>query len=415
MVVPGGGDVGACDLTCDPHLHTQTTVPQEDKLHLKILSNEWYESMVVAHSNAANFHATYKTHWLLSHAWPHQKSDNHSEQQSERAHKWLAALFAAETNKNAEFVSQVATARNRHLAALLRRPARQPSSAPPLKPEATALLGQSQNTHRKRYSLWLDVNPKLQVFGLTSHAPEFELVSEDTLLHEHGFIHLFWAILVFLSPATADIFSVDALTSSVPHDDWPRLRLELTYGASIGHSSVRAAAAPYLHCAPFETCESFVEVEVNGELWNGRPELLFWCTTLDGTMVPMVFLRFLSLPITGLEREMLPLPSSFPIHQWEMTRNMGVHGNASSMQVTYGVVAASSVVCIVPTAFIGNFPSAVLPAVLKAAAHRLADRHTQPAPNQAQQKRRRCLPPLSKVFQQLRDGPLIAQNVHAYM
>ena len=92
-----------------------------DKVHIKLLAKEWYESMITTHSIGAGFHATYKTHQLLSHVWPLQDPGLHSEQQSERAHKWLARLFADETSKNATFVSQVAGARNRHLTSLLLR------------------------------------------------------------------------------------------------------------------------------------------------------------------------------------------------------------------------------------------------------------------------------------------------------
>ena len=333
---------------------------------------------------------------------------------SERAHKWLARLFADETSKNATFVSQVAGARNRHLTSLLLRQriglsSSETEGSQPQLATSTSLHDQALNVHRRRFALWLDVDDeKLRTVRLSSNAPEFALVSEDTLLQDQGYTHLYWSILVFLAPATTDMSSADALKRSIRSGERPLLRLEITYGAAIGQNSERAAAAPYLHCIPFSVCETFIEVKVGGEMWYGLPMLLFWCTLLDGTRVPMAFLKYLSRPITGLEREILPLPSTFPIHQWEMTRSMGAgHHHASPLQFMYGVVAVASIMCVVPTACIGNFPSAVLPSVLKAAVDRLTGQHIEQQPKRRRRSRH--------LFQQLRDGPLIAQNVHAYM
>ena len=81
-------------------------------------------------------------------------------------------------------------------------------------------------------------------------------------------------------------------------------------------------------------------------------------TTGSGEEYQVVYCKWLDHPLTGVERLKLPLPTTFPLHQWAKTY-MGlppagyVHGHAWHAEASYGVVDAAKVLSWEPIVSIG--------------------------------------------------------------
>jgi len=149
------------------------------------------------------------------------------------------------------------------------------------------------------------------------------------------------------------------LEGSDPHTTATRLTLDLRFGVHCGQC--------YIHCTPFSDCNMMLEFEVgDGTRWQGQMVVVAVVKLLDGTRVEVVYVKWLSLPISGLDRQVLPLPSHFNMYQWAYTDVMGTRRRGGqSAEINFSIMPTSSIVRAVPIAYIGEFPSAVNQSLLR--------------------------------------------------
>ena len=79
-------------------------------------------------------------------------------------------------------------------------------------------------------------------------------------------------------------------------------------------------------------------------------------TPAAGTNYEVVYFKWLDFELVGIERTKLPLPSTFPLHQWAMTY-MGEPPHPSQhwyAEESYGIVSAASVMNWEPIVYIGT-------------------------------------------------------------
>jgi hypothetical protein len=200
---------------------------------------------------------------------------------------------------------------------------------------------------QRQWTLKLGVDERLRVTSLLSSC-EAAQQNEATLL-QNGYKHLFWAIVNYLFPDVR------------PEPDgrhWPRTTLRIHPSITIGQTGcLRAAAATKIALAPFaETpTHAFVRVAAGDCEWYGWPILGATVTTNEGTEYQVVYCKWLDHALTGIERLKLPLPSTFPLHQWAKT-HMGLpprNGYAHQPSESYGCVDASKVLNWEPISSIG--------------------------------------------------------------
>lgn len=295
------------------------------------------------------------------------------EQQSERAHKWVIQLFKEQSNQSSEhFQRQLARARNRHMMAWLQRVDDPPQLAqddvctrpPPL--ESTAFRRDSNPTRRTQTVKLVIDEELLDVVDIKTNIPEFKHSMLVSLLGECGWRHLYWSMLVHLAPDGTDVGSASMLLNSISIPRRPKLSFDICHGSVIGRAE--GADARYMHCAPFEKSEMFVEFEVeDGARWHGLPMVILVQTLVDGSKTHLIYVKWVSLPISGLDRQMLPLPAHFACHQWSFTEVMGVRRRGvPACSVNFSIMPVTAIRRVVPINWIGTFPSIVNPSMLQA-------------------------------------------------
>eukprot|EP00966_Prymnesium_polylepis_P085520 1980020-Prymnesium_polylepis.1 len=282
----------------------ESAISRADRLALRLLTLEWLHAMKAVHESLSGFHATYKTHQLLAHCDPKSLALLTSEHQSERAHKWLVQLFKEQTNQSGQtFEPQLVTARNRHMMAWLMR-LTDPVELEPVTSRAqqfdrseaqTKALGKFSNPERRAETLQLVVDDHLVVVDMVT-TMKVDILLLDTLLVDHGYQHLYWALLVHFAPNGTDCGSVIDLKGAIPTPQQPGLTLDLRFGVHCGQC--------YIHCTPFSDCNMMLEFEVgDGTRWQGQMVVVAVVKLLDGTRVEVVYVKWLSLPISGLDRQ----------------------------------------------------------------------------------------------------------------
>ena len=173
------------------------------------------------------------------------------------------------------------------------------------------------------------------------------------LLQDQGYKHLFWAILSYLNDAPDGLLDEDSR-------HWPDATISVHPSIMIGQTGCsRAAAAPKIPLEPFtkKPTPAFARVDAgDGVFWFGQPMLGATVVTAAGTTYEVVYFKWLDFELVGIERTKLPLPSTFPLHQWAMTY-MGEPPHASQAwyaEESYGIVSASSVMNWEPIVPIGT-------------------------------------------------------------
>ena len=138
------------------------------------------------------------------------------------------------------------------------------------------------------------------------------------------------------------------------------------------------------------------------------PYLLVEATTWSGDTVELVYGKWLSMPIKGLERQALPLPASFKLFQWEHVPRLGIGEPLINEPINFGVLPVQQISHVVPIVQIGSLPQAFGSIASRHAACRALRAHAL--------FRRQSLPENPDwPWEQLRNGPLFALNVHAYL
>lgn len=194
-----------------------------------------------------------------------------------------------------------------------------------------------------------------------------------------------------------DPFDVESL-QGLPTAATPKSTLKLHGGIAIGQDGAREASlAPYLRCEPFQVPDKFVAVrQDDGSLWYGLPMLFATAETYSNATLEFAYIKWLSLPFCGLERDMLPVPSTFACFQWAVVDQMGTDGGSWQPQ-SFSVVDITRIAHIAPIVQIGELPAAIQPSVMKTAKRVLG-------------VQRKHWP-----WKQLRPGPLFMLNAHAYL
>lgn len=317
---------------------------------LRILDEEFHE----AAKAVLNFKATWKKHQMEEapdsrRDLGNQMSANHSE----AAHKLTKLLYLLVGNRSMTgFTAQLARARNHVVASQLYcqeyEQSLQPIAASTSQSaSATPTSTLSHLTKPQRsWTLLIKINQRLRVTSLQSSCGLAQQNLEVLLLN--GFKHFYWAVLNYLSNFTSDLAARDK----------PILSFRLHPSIAIGQTgSTKAAAAKFIPLAPFSEVPSpaFVAVDFGGEVGMGHPVMGATVTTFCGTQHEVIFCKWLTHEITGHERNKMPLPTSFPMHQWEQTF-MGMPplgGHQHKVSDSYGVVDASKVLNWEPIVCIG--------------------------------------------------------------
>jgi hypothetical protein len=234
-------------------------------------------------------------------------------------------------------------------------------------------------------------------------------------LADLGYEHLYWCILRHVAAANVDPYDMSSLRT-IAAADMPRHALKAYSGLSIGQpkGAIEASYSPLLKSEPFEMAARFVAVrQADGTLWYGQPVLLFQVETLGKVVHDLAYIKWLSNPFQGSERDILPVPSDFLCMQWAVVDKMGLDSKAWQPQ-SFGVVPITWIVHVAPIMQIGTVEH-----VLKALnPHRAALakcalinwlRHEYPT-QPSKWKLMRHWPWIL-----LRKGPLYVLNPHVYM
>ena len=126
---------------------------ERHRIQLKMLAREWIGSM----SCHTDFGVGFKPHQAAAHAHESIKDlgTAHTEQHAEHAHKWCRLMYELKTSLGKGYQAQLATVRNRHLAAWhLRLQAPEPRAAAPKEKEPFTEF--SYTTHVIRLTLTVD-------------------------------------------------------------------------------------------------------------------------------------------------------------------------------------------------------------------------------------------------------------------
>jgi hypothetical protein len=264
---------------------------------------------------------------------------------SESAHKLTRLLYQLCSNRSlASFSAQLAKARNRVVAAqLLRRQYHAgltPSVDEPAPPPAS--ISRDTRLVKPAHKWTLDLIVDLRQRRVTSLLSSCGLAQqkEQMLLQEQGYAHLFWCLLNYLE---------DSLGVPVEENGrhWPLTTLCVHPSIAVGQTGcARASAAAKVTVNAFGhvPTHAFVRVDAGGGVvWFGQPILCATVSTVGGAKHEIVYCKWLDFALTGTERLKLPLPTTFPLHQWEKTY-MGLPppgGRAHQASVSFGVVDAS--------------------------------------------------------------------------
>jgi hypothetical protein len=325
---------------------------------LRLLDNEFHE----AAKAVLAFKATWKKHQMEE--APESRMDLGNQvtaNLSESAHKLSKLLYRLVGNRSAlGFTQQLARARNHVVAAQVYcrqyELSLQPSNtATDVLPHITSKVSHLRMSSGPQLLLTIEVNERFKVISLQSSCGTAQK-NMDMLLHEHGYEHLYWAILNYLAeepnPTTATLRSLEPR-------DLPLLTMQIHSSMKVGQSGcTRAAAATVISSTPFSEMptRAFIAADSEGGEWFGWPLLLATLTTYSGQKQEVVFCKWLDHTITGHERLKLPLPTCFPMHQWQQTQ-MGLpplNGRAHLPSETFGIIDVSKVLRWEPIVFIGN-------------------------------------------------------------
>ena len=141
--------------------------------------------------------------------------------------------------------------------------------------------------------------------------------------------------------------------------DWPLTTICVHASIAIGQTGcAKASAATKISLEPFTNVptRAFVRVDAGGgAVWFGQPLLFAKVTTVGGVQHEIAYCKWLDYKLTGIERLKMPLPTTFPLHQWEKTF-MGLPplgGHEHQESESYGVVDASKVLNWEPIVSIG--------------------------------------------------------------
>mmetsp|Transcript_6773 Transcript_6773/g.17558 ORF Transcript_6773/g.17558 Transcript_6773/m.17558 type:complete len:211 (+) Transcript_6773:3-635(+) len=100
----------------------------------------------------------------------------------------------------------------------------------------------------------------------------------------------------------------------------PLTTLQLHPSIAIAQSgSPKAAAAKFVRLEPFSkevATHAFIAADSGVGIWYGQPIVGLTLTTLGGVRYEVLYVKWLDHELTGLERLKLPLPATFPMHQW---------------------------------------------------------------------------------------------------
>ena len=341
-----------CLLACWYSLFLNSVLSDRDLQDLRILDDEFHE----AAKGILHFKATWKKHQMEEAPESRRDlGDQISANLSEAAHKLTKLLYTLCTNRSlTTFSQQLVSARNRIVAAQLYcrqyKRSLQPvgdSPAPqqPRRFQASCLV----QPQRKR-TLELVVDARLRVTSLRSSCGAAQQ-SEAMLLDTQGYKHLFWAILNYLNESGYAPAEEDGR-------GWPLTTLRVHSSILIAQTECpRTVAAPKVTVDAFAEVptHAFVRVNAGERDWFGQPILAATVSTADGARYEVVYCKWLEHELTGVERLKLPLPTSFPMHQWAKT-HMGLppqNGRLHPASDSYGVVDASKILNWEPIVSIG--------------------------------------------------------------
>jgi len=319
---------------------------------LRILDEEFHE----ASKAILAFKATWKKHQMEEAPESRMDLGDHvSAQSSEAAHKLTKLLFRLGSNRSlTDFTAQLAQARNRVVAAQLLRRQYEAGLKPQVNEPTPPSTRQTESTllqPDRSCTLQLVVDQRRRVTSLLSSCGLAQQ-NQEMLLEEQGYAHLFWAILNYLN---------DSADAQLVEDgrDWPLLTLSVHSSIAIGQTGCpRAAAAHKISLEPFTNVptRAFVRVDAgDGVSWFGRPIFFGTVTTMAKEKYEVVYCKWLDFALSGTERLKLPLPVTFPLHQWAKT-HMGLPplgGHVQQASDSYGIVDASKVKNWEPIAPIG--------------------------------------------------------------
>ena len=337
-----------CLLTCWYSLFLNSILSDRELQDLRILDNEFHE----AAKAVLHFKATWKKHQMEEAPESRRDlGDQVSANLSEAAHKLTKLLYQLSTNRSlTTFSQQLVPARNRIVAAQLYcrqyerslQPVGDSPAPPPRRIRASGLA-----PPQKSWTLELVVDARRRVTSLRSSCGMAQQ-NEAMLLDAQGYRHLFWAILNYLDDTSAE----------EDGRGWPLTTLRVHPSIAIAQTEChKTLAAPKIALNAFAETPTHAFVKVRaGELeWFGQPILAATVTTVDGVRYEVVYCKWLDYELTGIERLKLPLPTSFPLHQWAKT-HMGLppqNGRLHPVSDSYGVVDASKILNWEPVVSIG--------------------------------------------------------------
>ena len=145
----------------------------------------------------------------------------------------------------------------------------------------------------------------------------------------------------------------------------------------------------------------------DGAIWYGLPIMVGEFETYGGARIEFAYLKWLSQPITGIERDMLPVHAACLCFQWSMVDKMGLDAvNLRAPKQNYGVAAVERIVHVATIMPIGKLPAAV-------------NKQTMLMAKRAYVSRLHSLDPHAEIYhywpwEQIRPGELFMLNVHAY-
>lgn len=171
-------------------------------------------------------------------------------------------------------------------------------------------------------------------------------------------------------------------------------------------------AAVNLRSPPFQTAGRFIAVrQTDGTVWHGVTTLLCRVDTVGGACYDVAYVKWLSLPLTGAERDMLPVPSGIPCLQWAVVDAMGI-GSTTWQPQSFGVVSIADVICVAPIIQFGNLPG---PSAWRNVLHPIVASLAQCAVAERRSSNGERRLPQHWPWSLLRPGPLFMLNEYAYM
>ena len=353
-------------------LRRMAPISGRELLELRIIGSEWLQAMKATFSE---FSATIKTHKMDHVAEATEDLGSgllYDEQAGEHAHKLMILLYALVTNRSeGDFTQQLAAARNRQVAAIILHDQEGRAPEPQRYCQETVLF---QAVREGPQLLRLCLNDHWQVV-------DAELADASVDLPVGALLHLYWALFCFLMQPTEqhDETSMDLVPSLTC--------LDLRHGVHLEAHNEKAIIQSHLTCSVANGSSNpgpFVAVEAGADgIYYGQVLLFFSVTAVDGTQRSLAYIRWLTHSIDGGARAQVPLPNSFAVHQWEHSM-MGVHQAHASRRIPlsqhFGVIDIKSILNVEHFVQIGDFK-----------------------------------PRAGGVNAGLRAGPLLANNVHAWI